>query len=59
MLVVKVIKYGFSDLKRKNLEFLKRMKAHQKEFNLHEKTMNIKPEETDRFIKSQPVKKLA
>ena len=60
MLVVLVRqgKYFNSELGSRNAEFFNRVRAHEKKFKLHEKTMNIKQEDINKWTAGQSKKEL-
>jgi hypothetical protein len=51
-------RYLNSELGSRNAEFFNRVKAHEKKFKLHEKTMNIKQEDINKWTAEQSKKEL-
>ena len=47
-----------SELGGKNAEFYNRVKGHQKKFNLHEKTRDIKQQDIDKWASEHSKKEL-
>jgi hypothetical protein len=56
LVLTKKVRFLNSELGKRNEEFFNRVTSHKKKFNLHEKTMDIKQKDIDKWAASHSKK---